>query len=86
VVDNITLIGTIAATCTTIAFLPQVIKTHRTRHVRDLSLPMYVIFTFGVMLWFAYGIMTDSMPIIAANLITFVLCLYILYLKLKYND
>ena len=83
--DNITLIGTVAATCTTMAFVPQVIKAHRTRHVRDLSMSMFIIFSFGVASWFVYGILTESAPIIIANVVTFCMSVYILYLKIRYG-
>ena len=83
--DSITFIGSIAALCTTISFLPQVIKVRRTRHTADLSLPMYVIFSLGVLLWTCYGVMTGSWPIMLANTITLGLSLYIVAMKVKYK-
>jgi MtN3 and saliva related transmembrane protein len=83
--DLITLVGTIAATCTTVAFLPQVIKVRRTRHAKDLSFPMYVIFCTGVACWLWYGFLTDSLPIIIANIVTFVLGTYILAMKIRFD-
>ncbi len=83
--NNITWVGSIAAFCTTVSFLPQVIKIYRTKHARDLSLPMYIIFSIGVLLWVCYGILTRSLPIIAANGITFLLCIYILVMKIRYK-
>ncbi|MFA6079026.1 MAG: SemiSWEET transporter [Candidatus Omnitrophota bacterium] len=83
--DAITLIGSIGAFCTTISFLPQVIKVNRTKHARDLSLPMYVIFSIGVLFWMWYGILTASLPIIAANGVTFLFCIYILVMKIRYK-
>ncbi len=65
-----TLIGLAAATCTTISFLPQAIKVIKTRDTRSLSLPMYVIFTTGVLLWLTYGILIRDIPVIAANSVT----------------
>ena len=79
------LVGTIAAICTTISFLPQVIKVYRTKHTGDLSLPMYIIFSFGVFGWLCYGFITGFLPIIFANAITLVFCAYILMMKLKYK-
>jgi len=76
--DRLNIVGTIAAICTTAAFFPQVFKIYKTRHVRDLSLPMYVIFSFGVFSWMIYGFMAKSIPIIIANLVTFTLSIYIL--------
>ncbi len=83
--DNITLVGTIAAVCTTVAFLPQVIRIYRTRHARDLSFTTYVIFSAGVACWLFYGILVKSAPIIIANAITFVLSVYILAMKIRYK-
>lgn len=83
--DRIILVGTIAAICTTISFLPQVIKIYRTKHVRDLSLSMYILFSFGVLCWLFYGILLKSIPVIVANAITLVLSIYILLMKIKYQ-
>lgn len=68
--DLFTLIGLAAATCTTISFLPQAVKVIRTRDTRSLSLPMYIIFTTGVLLWLIYGLLVRDIPVIAANTIT----------------
>ena len=83
--DKITVIGSIAAVCTTISFLPQAIKIYRTKHTSDLSLPMFVIFSFGVLMWLCYGFVTNSLPIILGNGITFGLAVYILAAKIRYK-
>jgi MtN3 and saliva related transmembrane protein len=75
--------GTVAAFCTTIAFVPQVLHTLRTRDVSGISLGMYSIFTFGVLMWFIYGVMLGSWPMIIANIITFILAATVLVLKLR---
>ena len=59
------LIGFIAATLTTIAFLPQVIKVWKSRSARDISLGMYCLFSSGVLLWLVYGIMLAAWRTIA---------------------
>ena len=79
------LIGFIAATLTTIAFLPQVIKVWKSRSARDISLGMYFLFSTGVLLWLVYGIMLAAWPIIVANLITLLLALLIVGMKLKFD-
>jgi len=79
------IIGTIAAFCTTISFLPQVIKAYRTKRAKDLSLPMYMVFLIGVAAWFYYGIITASLPIIVANVVTFGLASAIVAMKIKYR-
>ena len=82
---NTGIVGTVAAVCTTISFLPQVMKVYRTKHTSDLSLPMYIIFSIGVFMWMCYGFLTGSLPIILANAITLVLCTYILAMKMTYK-
>ena len=79
----ITLIGLIAATCTTISFLPQVIKSWKTKKTKDISLPMYLIFVSGVFLWLVYGLIIKDIPLIGANAVTFALALAILILKIR---
>lgn len=81
----ITIIGLIAACCTTIAFLPQAIKAIRTKHTRDLSLVMYSLFTSGVLLWLIYGILRNDWPVILANAVTLLFAATILFLKIRYK-
>jgi len=82
---NVDLIGAFAGALTTLAFLPQVWRIWRTRSARDLSLSMYLIFTSGVALWFAYGLALGATPIIVANGITLVLAATVLAMKLKFG-
>ena len=77
--------GYVAATLTTVAFLPQAIKTIRTRDTHSISLGMYVVFNIGIVFWFAYGIALGSWPMIVSNAITFVLSATILALKLRHG-
>ena len=81
----ITILGLVAATCTTISFLPQAIKAIRTRHTKDLSLGMYVLLTTGIILWLIYGVFKNDLPIILANGVTLVFAATILFLKIKYK-
>ena len=81
--NNANIIGVIAGVLTTISFLPQAIKIYRTRHTRDLSLPMYIVLFIGVFLWLCYGVMVHSYPIIIANAVTMAIDLYILIMKVK---
>jgi MtN3 and saliva related transmembrane protein len=78
-------IGGIAATLTTCSFIPQVARVWKTRHTKDISLLMYTLFTFGVALWLAYGILLGSWPIIIANGITLLLAGAVLLLKLRFG-
>ena len=79
------IIGIIAATLTTISFVPQVIKAARSKKTTDLSLSMYVLFSAGVFLWMIYGIMLGELPIIVANSLALIMGLYLVFLKLKYS-
>ncbi len=79
------LIGTVAAFFTTLAFVPQVIQTWKSKHARDLSLGMFSMFTTGVVLWLIYGLLIGSWPIIVANTITAALAGTILYFKLRFG-
>ncbi len=78
-------IGSTAATCTTISFLPQLIRVWRRKSARDISLTMFLLFSFGVACWLIYGIGIGSGPITVANAITLILALAILLLKLRYD-
>jgi len=80
-IDITTLLGTMAGTLTTIAFIPQALKTWRSRSAEDISLGMFVLFSTGVLLWLVYGIALGEWPIIIANAITLALALMILALK-----
>jgi MtN3 and saliva related transmembrane protein len=78
-------IGYIAAILTTSSFVPQAVKTLRSRNTSGISLAMYVIFTVGVALWLVYGIFLVSWPMILANSVTLLLSVSILLLKLRYG-
>ncbi|MEY2756494.1 MAG: hypothetical protein RIR33_272 [Pseudomonadota bacterium] len=75
-------VGLIAAILTTSAFLPQALKVVRTRETAAISLAMYALFTTGVALWLAYGLMTAQWIIVAANGVTIVFAVVILAMKL----
>lgn len=83
--DHITLIGLAAGTLTTAAFIPQVIRTWRTRSTRDISLGMFVAFCVGIALWTVYGFLIDSIPVIITNSITFIFASIILALKIRHR-
>jgi MtN3 and saliva related transmembrane protein len=78
-------IGSLAAVLTSVAFLPQVIRVWRTRSARDISLGMYAAFVTGVACWVAYGLLIRAWPVVAANLVTFLLACGVLLLKLRYD-
>lgn len=78
-------IGYLAATLTTLSFLPQAILTLKTRDTASLSLGMYSLFTAGVLLWLIYGIYLSNLAIIVANTVTFIFAAIILGFKI-YNS
>jgi len=82
----VTLLGIVAGTLTTLAFLPQLLKTWRSRSAKDISMSWLVTFTVGISLWLIYGICIQSIPVTIANAITLVLTLIILYFKLTFTD
>ena len=84
-IDGITVIGLIAAVLTTISYMPQAIKTIKSRRTKDLSLSMYAILTTGIFLWFVYGILLMNVPLILANGITLLFTATILVMKIKYK-
>ncbi len=85
-IDSTEILGLIAATLTTAAFLPQVYKTWKTKSVESLSLTMLLIFESGVVCWLFYGILIDSLPVILANAITAVSGFVLLYFKIRYKN
>lgn len=78
-------IGYAAAALTTCSFVPQAWLTFRTRDVSGISLGMYSVFTAGIALWLAYGLLLDAWPIVVANAITLGLAAAILGMKLVYG-
>lgn len=78
-------VGAVAACSTTICFLPQLARVWRRKSAGDISLAMFLLFSFGVFCWLLYGLAIGSRPVIAANAATLALSLAILFLKLRYD-
>lgn len=74
-------LGLVAGSLTTIAFVPQVYQTWKSRSAKDISLGMFLLFSTGVSLWLVYGIRIGALPIIIANALTLILSLAILAMK-----
>jgi MtN3 and saliva related transmembrane protein len=79
-------IGILAGTLTTIAFVPQVYKTYRSKSAKDLSLGMFLIFFTGVVCWLLYGIIIHNWPIIISNFFVVLLSATLLSFKFIYKD
>lgn len=84
-IEAITWVGLVAAAFTTFGFLPQVIKSWKTKSTRDISLNMYLIIMAGVILWLVYAHAIRDLPLLFANTFALVLVGSILLMKLKYG-
>ncbi|MZH03577.1 MAG: hypothetical protein F3745_09360 [Nitrospinae bacterium] len=81
-----TMLGYFAGFLTTISFLPQVVKSWKSRSTSDLSLGMFSVFSIGVICWLLYGLLIQNMPMILWNAVTLVLVLIILFMKLNFDS
>lgn len=81
-----TTLGLVAGVLTTIAYLPQLIKIWQSKSADDLSWSMLIILCAGIILWLVYGFSVRDIPIVAANIVTFVLASIILVLKIRYKQ
>lgn len=81
----ISAVGFLAGLLTTVSGLPQAVKILRLKETRDLSLLTYALLNTGILLWLIYGLALRQPPIWAANLISLIPNLLILYLKIKYK-
>jgi MtN3 and saliva related transmembrane protein len=81
----VSLVGSVAGICTTGAFFPQVIRTWRTRSTDDISLGMFLLTVFGLVLWLIYGLELGDWPLIVADAVSLILAATILGLKLRYG-
>jgi MtN3 and saliva related transmembrane protein len=82
---NSDLIGGLAATLTTVSFVPQAVRVIKTNDTAAISLTMYAMFVAGIALWEAYGLMIGSLPVIASNIVTFGLAFLILAQKVRHT-
>jgi MtN3 and saliva related transmembrane protein len=83
--ELIDVLGMIAGSISAVTFLPQVIKTWKTKSAGDISLLMFTFATVSVILWLVYGIVKKSIPIIYTNSLVLVCSLIMLYFKCRYS-
>lgn len=83
--DTTNIIGYIASSLTTAAFVPQVLRTWRTRSVNDLSVVMLITFILGIVLWLVYGVAIQSPPVLVGNAVTLALNVMLLVMRLRYG-
>ena len=81
----VNIVGSAAATLTTICWLPQAFKILRTQDTAAISLMTYSVFAVGLALWLCYGILLGSWPIIGSNVVTLVPVIAIIMLKLRHG-
>jgi MtN3 and saliva related transmembrane protein len=81
-----TILGLVAGTLTGIAAIPQVVKTLRTRHTRDISVWQPLLLSIGIALWVVYGMLIHNLPLILTNIIPLVCNALLTGLKLYYRD
>jgi len=79
-------IGGIAASITTLCWVPQALHIIKTRETAGVSFQAYAAFSAGIAMWLVYGLLIGSIPVIAANSVTLILVLFILGLKLRYSN
>ena len=82
---NVELIGLVAAVLTTVGFVPQLVKTIKTKSVEGISLTMYLVMFFGLIFWLIYGFLIDSFAIKLANIVSGILVFSMIVLKVMYK-
>lgn len=71
--------------CTTVSFLPQLIRVWKLKSAREISMTMFLVFSLGLIFWLIYGVLTNAWPVIMANAVTLALSMGILLLKVRYD-
>ncbi len=82
---NPTIIGAMAGFCSAFGLVPQVVKTYRSRHTRDLSFGMISIAGTGAVLWTLYGLLATDYVIIITNVFVGILYGYLAFMKIKHG-
>jgi MtN3 and saliva related transmembrane protein len=83
--DSATLVGYFAGFLTTFSFVPQVLKTWKSKTASDLSLGMFLAFSLGVFCWLVYGVLLGEAPMIFWNAVTLIFAMALLVMKLKFD-
>ncbi len=83
--DHSTAIGLMAGALTTLAYLPQVVKTWKSKSTKDISVGMFVTLCLGLLMWVFYGFSIHSIPVIVANIVSLVLVFIVLTFKIMYG-
>jgi len=83
--DAVTLLGLVAGALTTASFLPQVIKSWKTKSTGDVSMGMFIILSAGIFAWGVYGFLIGSFPVVLANSVSFILSCLMIIFKVIYD-
>jgi len=83
--EGSTILGLVAGCFSVTSFLPQVIQIIKTKDTKSISLVMYIIFCFGIVLWLIYAVLKKDIPVLATNLLIGIQAFTILFLKIKYK-
>ena len=83
--DAVTILGLLGGALTTSSFLPQVIKSWKTKSTGDVSIWMFLLLTTGIFIWAVYGFMIGSFPVVVANTFSFILSVTMIIFKLIYD-
>jgi MtN3 and saliva related transmembrane protein len=81
-----TYIGFAAGLITSLAGLPQLVRTYRTKHARDISIWQPLLLVVGMLLWVAYGFVLRDVPLIAANLFSFICYSLLIIMKIRFRE
>ncbi|MFA5311326.1 MAG: SemiSWEET family transporter [Candidatus Omnitrophota bacterium] len=79
------IIGVSAATLTMLSFIPQIMRSYKSKHVKDLSPVMLFQLSLGVSLWIVYGLHRRDPIIIGANSVTLLTLLVLMTMYFKYG-
>jgi MtN3 and saliva related transmembrane protein len=83
--DTTTSIGLVAAVITTVSYIPQAVKTIKSKNTKDISLGMYILLVTGLTFWIVYGTLIRDLPLLIANGVTLFLSLIILVYKMIFK-
>ena len=83
---NITYLGLLAGTVTSISVIPQIVKAYKSRHVRDISIWQPVLLNLGMCLWLSYGIIIGDIPLILANIFSIICNTMLIVMKLFFKE
>jgi MtN3 and saliva related transmembrane protein len=83
---NITHLGLVAAAITSASAVPQVVRTYRTRHARDISIWQPVLLNIGMLLWLIYGVSLGDLPLILANAFSIVCYTLLIIMKIYFKE